>query len=239
MATDLARIGRSGIVNTAKKRSGFIKSGYREIDSVADFMQGMVATIGTDSEVEVASNTSKKVLGVFNNHKTANFYRPIVEEEVTFVGADLPVNLANQNLRADYAIVTDSTGGTVYTEGTDYALDDPTGVITHDSGGAIGATDTVKISYLYKDTGLSEIDDTEGAGRVSLMEGEGEIALLIYDVTKINSTANKFAVGEKVTADANGLASTGGSAGQLGYVTKVPTNADPELHVQMEIVSTF
>jgi len=238
----LAQLGRRGIVNSAKKRSGFIKTGARAVDADADFMQGQIATFGTDGELEVAVATSDKLVGIFNCHKATAFYKPVINESKTFTGAASTVTLANTYLRATYIVVTDSTGVTAYTETTDYTVNDTTGVITHvaaGSGGSIGTTDTVLVSYLYQDRNLSELDQTIKSKKASVMEGSGEVGLLIYDITKFNANSGPFALGTKVTPNAIGLASTGGSDGSLGYVTQLPTSADPTLYIQMELTSTY
>lgn len=235
----LAPIGRSGIPNTAKKRSGFIKTGSRLVDVDADFMQGHIAEFGTDGELETATATSTKIVGIFNCHKATMFYKPVINEVVVFTGAASAITMSNTYLRAGYIVVTDSTGVTAYTETTDYTVNDTTGVITQVAGGSIGTTDSVLVSYLYQDRNLSALDQTIKSKKASVMEGTGEVGLLIYDITKFNANSTPFAIGTKITADTNGLASTGGSAAYLGYVTALPTATDPTLYVQMDIVNTY
>ena len=227
----LAPIGRRGIVNSLKKISGFNKPGTKDVADGADFMQGMAAVLGSTGKVEVADNTSKVLEGLFNNHNASAFYRPIIDEQQTFTGALSTITMAKANMRSAYEKVTNSAGSTTYVKDTDYTIDYTAGTITLKAGGSIGNTDTVKVSYLYQDTSLEALDLGGKLGKVSIIE-EGEVGLLIYDTTAT------WAVNSKVTVDANGLVTTGGTY-QLGYVTKVPSSDDPELEIQIEKVSSF
>jgi hypothetical protein len=230
----LAPIGRAGIVNSARKLSGFTKTGWRTVLSTADFQQGMVADMDSSGNAAVADTSSQKLLGIFNCHKASKFYKPIVEESVTFTGAGSEISLKHKNIRTGYYVVTNTAKDTVYVETTDYDIDKTNGTLTEVS---IGATATVLISYLYEDTNIAALDMTGPQLRASVIEGSGEIALSIYDINKVNSSTGKFAVNLKVSADSNGLVTTGGSYGLLGYVTKVPTSTDPELYIMQEVVN--
>jgi len=80
------------------------------------------------------------------------FYPPVVEH-VTFTGSSTTVSLRYGPIQASSLVVTTSTltGDTpeeAYTESTDYTVDETAGTVTHAGGGsAIGATDTVKVTY--------------------------------------------------------------------------------------------
>lgn len=77
-------------------------------------------------------------------------FEPTVAEHKQFTGSGTTVTISNKN--ATNLVVLPSTLGstptTPYVEGTDYSFDSATGVITHLGGGsAIGATETVKVTY--------------------------------------------------------------------------------------------
>jgi hypothetical protein len=78
------------------------------------------------------------------------FYPPVVEH-LTFTGAGTSVSLRYGPIESGSVIVTTSTLGTVpeeaYVETTDYTVDETAGTVTQVSGGNIGTTDTVKITY--------------------------------------------------------------------------------------------
>lgn len=227
----LPPIGRRGIVNVIRKMSGNIITGWRPVDSAAEFIQGYVATLdGTTGKAKVADNTaSLKIIGLFNCHKTTSFYRPVVDESVTFTGALSTVNLAHANIKSAACVkVTSSDGGTTYTLTTHYTVNTTNGTLTHVSG--IGNTDTVLVDYLYQDPNLAGLDQTLGSGNASIVEGHGEIATLAYE------TNAAWALNADVTVSANGLPTIGGTGTVIGFVTKVPSASDPELHFQMRLV---
>lgn len=83
---------------------------------------------------------------------------PVTDEEVTFTADKLSQPLAHQYLDTTIApVVTDSTGITTYTAGTDYVVDSRLGRIRRIAGGTIAATDTVKVSYTYTSYSLTRI----------------------------------------------------------------------------------
>lgn len=230
MATVLPPIGRNGIVNSVRKLSGNIITGWRDVASAANFIAGYIATLDSDGNAAVADTSSTQILGIFFCHKTTSFYRPVVDEEVTFTGSGTTVNLANANLQSGSIRVTDSDG-TAYTVTTDYTVSTTNGTITHAGGGSsIGVTETVLVDYRYQDPNLAGLDQTLGSGRASIIEGSGEIATLVYE------TDAAWAINTDVTVSANGLPTIGGAGAVIGFVTKVPTSSDPELQFQMRMV---
>lgn len=230
MATILPPIGRRGIVNSVRKLSGFLVSGWREVDPASDFIAGYVATLdGTSGKVKVADDTGGvKVLGLFFCHKTTSFYKPVVDESITFTGAGSAITLNNANLQATSVRVT-TLAGVAYTLTTDYTVNATNGIITQTSGGGIGVTETVLVDYRYEDPNLAGLDQTLGSGKAALVEGNGEIATLVYEMNVA------WALNTTVTTSANGLPTIGGTGTSLGFVTKVPTSSDPELHFQMRL----
>ena len=230
MSTTLPPIGRNGIVNSVRKLSGNIVTGWREVASNASFIAGYIATLDSNGKAAVADDSSTQILGLFYCHKTTSFYRPVINEEGTFTGSATTITLAHANLQSGSVRVTDSTG-TAYTVTTDYTVNTTNGTITHAGGGSsIGATETVLIDYNYQDPNLAGLDQTLGSGRASIVEGTGEIATLVYEPNAA------WALNTDVTVSANGMPTIGGSGQVIGFVTKVPTASDPELHFQMRMV---
>jgi len=230
MATVLPPIGRNGIVNSVRKLSGNIITGWRDVASAANFIAGYIATLDSDGNASVADDSSTQILGIFFCHKTTSFYRPVVDESITFTGSASTVSLANANLQSGSIRVTDSAGS-AYTITTDFTVNTTNGTITHAGGGSsIGATETVLVDYRYQDPNLAGLDQTLGSGRASIIEGSGEIATLVYE------TNAAWAINADVAVSANGLPTVGGGGAVIGFVTKVPTSSDPELQFQMRMV---
>jgi hypothetical protein len=224
----LAPIGRNGIVNSVRKLSGNIVPGWRDVDSSADFIAGMVAALSSGKLV-VADASTQHFIGLFNCHKTTSFYRPAVNESVTFTGAASSIALSNAYVKSNATTkVTNSAGTVTYDLTDDYTLNLTNGLIIQTSTGSIGATATVLVTYLYKDINLTGVDQTLGSGKASTIEGNGEIATQVYD------TSAAWAENAHVTVSALGLPTIGGS-NIIGFVTKVPTASDPELHFQMRL----
>lgn len=229
MATVLPPIGRNGIVNSVRKLSGNIITGWRNVDSAADFIAGYIATLdGTTGKAKVADTSATKIVGIFFCHKTTSFYKPVINESITFTGANSSVTLSHANLQNGSVRVTD-LAGSAYTVTTDYTVNHTNGIITHVSGGSIGATENVLVDYRYKDPNLTGIDQTLGSGRAAIIEGNGEIATLAYE------TDAAWALNADVKVSANGLPTVGGSGATIGFCTKVPTASDPELQYQMRL----
>jgi hypothetical protein len=209
--------------------SGNIVTGWRDVASAANVIAGYIATLDSDGNAAVADDSSTQILGLFYCHKTTSFYRPVIDESITFTGDNTSVTLNNANLQSGSVRVTDSDGS-AYTLTTDYTVNVTNGIITHVSTGSIGSTETVLVDYRYQDPNLAGLDQTLGSGRASIIEGAGEIATLAYE------TDAAWAINTDVKVSANGLPTIGGSGQVLGFVTKVPTSSDPELQFQMRMV---
>ena len=70
-------------------------------------------------------------------------------ESHTFSGAPATIQLVHGAVQASSVTVTSNPAGTTYAQGSDYTLDARTGLITRLSSGAIGATQSVLVSYSY------------------------------------------------------------------------------------------
>lgn len=226
----LPGIGRNGLVNSVRKISGATVTGYRAVSDTAEFIAGMVATLVDDGgtpKVAVADNTSTSALGLFFCHKTTSFYRPIVEESKTF--ASNIITLDNANVQSSSVKVMDLSGN-VYAVNTAYTLNATNGIITRNtSTGLIGATETVLVSYRYKDPNLTGIDQTLGSGNAAVLEEPAEVATLVYDTSKV------YTLNQKLYVNADGVITNVSGGVVIGIVTKVPSNDNPELNFKLKI----
>jgi hypothetical protein len=125
---------------------------------------------------------------------------------------------------------TTTSTGVTRTVTTDYTVSTTNGTVTRVGDGAIGATDTVYISYRYKDPDLTGIDETLGSGCAATLEDSGEAATLVYD-TSVAYTL----MGSLYINSSGYITSTNGGGLTIGYVTKVPTADNPELHFKLNL----
>lgn len=223
----LPGLGRNGLVNSVRKLSGSTVTGYRPVSDTAEFIAGMVATLvddGGTAKVAVANNTSTSAIGVFFCHKTNSFYRPVVKESQTF--ANGIITLDHAYLLASSVRIT-KLDGTPYTVTTNYTVNTTNGVVTLVTG--IGATETVLVSYRYKDANLSGIDQTLGSGKAAILEEPAEIATLVFDTSVV------YTLGQPVYSNAAGVVTNASGSVIIGYVTGVPSNDDPELIFKLKI----
>jgi hypothetical protein len=87
----------------------------------------------------------------------------VTDEEVTITALDTWYDLDHQRVQPGTAVVTDTGGGTTYTEGTDYVIDYGNGKVRGLTGGGITALDVVKVDYTY-DAVREGGDDGDPAG---------------------------------------------------------------------------
>jgi len=232
----LPDIGRNGLVNSVRRLSGLNNPGYRDVDSSADFIAGMVANLEADSNgnpvLTVGNATDTALIGIFFCHKTTSFYRPITDEAQTFgtsPNSSTVVYLSHANVKSSSYKVTDGDS-TTYTETTDYTVNTTNGTVTRTSTGSIGSTDTIYVTYSYQDPDLTGIDQTLGSGMAATLEDAGEIATLVYD------TSVAYTLMGSLYCNASGyLTSTNGGGSVVGKVTKVPTSSDPELRYKLSL----
>ena len=228
----LPPIGRSGIPNTVRRLAGGETPGWRDVDASTDFMAGMVAALTMSGNKVVVTKAdagaSKPVIGLFYCHKTTWFYRPVIKAEAVF-DANNKTYLKPYVVASSLVVVNPATGDSIpATSGTttNWTLDADNGVLTR-----VNTTDvpaTVVVSYRYKDPNHAGIDQTM-SGKVSVLEGNAEVATLVYD------TAAAWTLGAVVKVNADGLLTVGGSGQTIGICTKPPTVDDPELHIKMRL----
>ena len=220
----LGRLGAQGMIRVL---SGVITTAYRDVDSNAEFTAGTVVKFAADSNgVAVVTPVKAKtdaVLGIAYQDKATAFYIPVVEEVVT-IDSSKKINLEHVYVDAASILVA----GKDLT--TDYTITDATkGILTSVTG---AAGDKVTVSYRYKDINKSAIDQTIGSGKVSVIEGKGEIRTLIYD------TADAFTLGSNVYFTTDGIPTATGTAGThtvIGTVSKVPSADNAELHIKVTL----
>lgn len=68
-------------------------------------------------------------------------------------------------------VVTDTAAGTTYVRGTDYTIDNDTGILTRLTGGSMGETEGLKISYKYVDASAVTADDIIGGSTAGVNTG--------------------------------------------------------------------
>lgn len=73
----------------------------------------------------------------------------ITGESHSFAGSPATIQLAHDNLEASSVVITSNPTGTTYVQGTDYAVDGRTGLISTVGRGAITSTESVLVSYSY------------------------------------------------------------------------------------------
>ena len=225
-------IGLNGLVNSVRRLTGLTNPGYRDVESSAEFIAGMVCTLdATTGKLVVADNTDTEVLGLFYCHKTISFYRPVQDEEHTFGTApntSTIVYLNNAYLKAGSVLVT-STGGVVVADSGNWSVNTTNGTITRNPSGSIAADATINISYLYQDSNLVGIDQTMGSGKAATLEDSGEVATLVYD------TSVTYTVMGSVYVTSDGYITSTAGAKAIGIVTKAPSSEDPEIHFKLQL----
>jgi len=241
------RLGRhwgSGLIHGVRPLSIFNVPGHKEVDQNAEFLPGMVAMMGVDSNnkpvIQAHDGTAAKgVVGVILNSKTNSFYSPIVREEITWPAA-VPgdINLSKPYI-TDFMLENVSDGSVPVGSPENYSLNATNGVLTAKvDGDGLGtnapAVDTAAyVTYRYKDLDTVGFDQTIASGKVAILEGPGDIALLVYDTTV--QYAINMPIGLKDASNAlfTGDATASNLTHHMGFVIKPPTAEDNSLHVKL------
>ncbi len=90
-------------------------------------------------------------------------FNPSITNEVVVADLGVWVNLTQGRLTPDTVVVTDSTGVTTYTEGTDYVIDYAAGRLKALSTGGISDEDSLRVDYDYKAIRKGEMAPIERA----------------------------------------------------------------------------
>ncbi|MEO0074544.1 MAG: hypothetical protein ABIK31_00335 [candidate division WOR-3 bacterium] len=200
-------------------------TGYRVVDPGAEFLPGMGAALTTLGGKTVVTrhdgSATAPVLGLFINSKTNSFYKATAE---TFVAGTAPYNITLKNANVKDVRIT-TLSGAAFT-GT-FTVNTVNGIVNVTVQGNIASGETGIVYYSYKDLTVVGFDQTLGSGRVAVLESNSEVALLVYD------TSVAYTLGGTVGINADGLVSSPGTSPAIGFVTKVPSVNNPELHVQL------
>lgn len=193
-------------------------SGHRDVDSAAEFIQGMAAMIGTDSSgkpvVKVHDGSTAAVAGIFVNSKTSAFYLPY-RETIAWKAIGGTINLKFGYVKD---LKLEKTNGTNLVEATDYTLAATNGVVTVVLATSPAAGEDVIATYNYKDLSTLGYDSTLESGKIALYEGPTEAEFEVFD------TAADYTIGATLYVNASGLISgTVNANAPIGICTKVPT----------------
>ena len=107
---------------------------------------------------------------------TPGVYIPVAHEtdvetpEAPAVSEDV-VTLTKSPVKPESEVVQDSTDTTTYTRGTDYTIDNDTGVITRLADGSIAADETLHITYTWFDNDAANVDSDDVLGGVDATTG--------------------------------------------------------------------
>ena len=236
-----------------KKRGYAYNRPFYDVDTNVDIYAGMVAFLTTSGGSVVATTAASGTvaIGTFWKDRASTWVRSNVESG-TF-DANNQISLSKGNiLSTAFVKVTNSGGGTVYTQGVDYTANTTNGVITRLAGGSIAASATVVVWYRYTLQGASvywdnastqwtasghnydrQPDDTLGSGKITVAEGDAKIYTDQYDPTQT------YALNTALRPDATTSlwTSAAGALSVCGRVIKVPTAADPFLGIQQVTVT--
>lgn len=235
MSQYLAPLGRLGNQLKIKPLSAGLEiTGWRDADLTAEFVAGMVGKVAVNSDgitcVTPVTAVTDKPAGIFYCDRINTFYSSVYKEIVaiaadgTFLASKPYVKSGTLRIRTTDA----SPAACVVT--TDYTVTSLTnGSFKIAAGGKLAAATTVELSYMYTDTEKSGFSNVDGSGKAAFVEGNGELAILIYD------PAADYVVGSPIyfTADGYVTATQGSSAVSFGTITKAPTNEDPELRIKV------
>lgn len=233
-------IGQLGSQLYVRKIGGVNTTGYRSVDTTAEFTAGVLAKLVDNGDGPVVTPVTAVTdipVGMLWTDKTWVYHNPVIAEAHVSTGNGLTVDLANANVLISSVKITlaDGTTPCVYT--TDYTFATSTGgynvngVLTMTTGNLATAATAFLVSYRYKDPNKAGIDQTMASGKVALFEGYGEIGTLIYD------TSVAYTLGGLIYFTATGIPTTASanSAVTFGKITKVPTAADPELQIKVTL----
>jgi hypothetical protein len=222
------------------RKAGYpLRRPYYPVDENADIQAGMVAFLTTVAGVVTATvaASGSVPIGTFWKDAETAFYRTTLETG-TFDGND-QVLLRNSPVRGTaYIKVTNSGGGTVYTNGTDYTVNLSNGIVNRVAGGSITAGQAVIVWYTYSITARDMQrfgygsnydripDDTTGSGKIAIVEGWAHVWTDQYD------TRQTYTLNAPLRSNAASLWTTQATTYPVcGRVIGLPTVSNPYLGV--------
>jgi hypothetical protein len=235
------------------KKSGYAY--YRPfyvVDPNAQITAGMVAFLATSGTTTVATIAASGTvpIGTFWKDHASAYVRSTVESTTFDATTDLALLQKGNVLSTASIKVTSATGATVYTQGLDYTVNTTNGLLQNLGVGiAAGATVvvwyryTVRATQIYWDNVSTKWssgsnydrapDDTMGAGKITVAEGDAKIFTDMYDV---NQT---YTLNASLRSDVNSLWSTAATAYSIcGRVIQVPSATNQFLGVQQIMVAS-
>ncbi len=227
---------------------------FYDVDTNVNIWAGMVAFLTTSGGVVVATTAASGTvpIGTFWKDRAAGYVRNTIETG-TFNAADQIAVSKGNFLNTVQVKVTNAAGTTAYTQGVDYSVNTASGVVTRLGGGAIVASQSVVIWYMYSLTSTQvywdnvstrwtaagqnydrQPDDTLGSSKITIAEGDAKLYTDMYDATQT------YTLNAALRSDSSSYWSTGAGAGYssvCGRVIQVPTANNPFLGVQQITVA--
>ena len=235
MANVLPVLGRKGYQTKVRKLWGLDTPGTRLVDPNAEFVSGMLGTLSIiDGAPRVTNVTAvgDVVVGMFFGDKAVSYYKNVFQEVLTVSATDEALNLKNAYVKTGTVKVTTvADPATPVTSAGNWTLTSAdNGTITITGGGALDGEAEVLVSYMAKDMQVGGIDQTMGSGKITMLEGKGELATQVYD------TSVAWALNDSVYFTDEGILTTidTGSA-IVGVVTAPPASGNPELRVKVDL----
>jgi len=203
-------------------------------------MVAFLSAIGGVTTATIAASGTIPIGTFWKDHETGFFKTTI--QQGTFNATTNQLSLNGGNVRGtNFIKVTNATSGVVYVQGTDYTVNLNNGVVTRilaAAGGTIPAAATIDVWYTYSLTAAQvqlfgvganydrSPDDTQGSGKIAVVEGWGHIWTDQFDVTQT------YALNDSLRSNAASLWTTATTAFSIcGRVIHVPTASNPWLGV--------
>lgn len=234
MSQFLPSLGRLGNQLKIKPLSAGLEiTGWRDADLTAEFVAGQVGKVTVNGDgvtcVSPVTALTDKAAGIFYCDRINTFYSTMYKEVVeikdgVFFATKPYVKTGTLRVR------TTGASPSACAETTDFTITSlSNGAFAIAAGGKLAAATTVEISYMYLDTEKSGFSNVDGSGKAAFVEGNGELAILVYDPTA------DYVVGSPIyfNTSAYVTATQGSGATSFGVITKAPSNEDPELRIKV------
>lgn len=210
------------------------------VDPSSWFEEGMVLAWSAAGWARSLDADAEALRGISGSNKLPVLTGVVIDEPVVFTNDPGEIiTLKKANLIADSVKVI-GISSTLYVEDTNYTVDEIHGTLTNaQPANTIDEACYVCYTYWRTPTEMEEevgmplsnsIDETVGAGKVVVFQGQMRIATTCYD------TALTYAVNEALYDNGNGLLTNDLSADRamLGRVFAVPTAGDVYLIAELD-----